>query len=229
MSGDNFLHETLLMPDSEHSQKNTIRIAVVEDDKTVREGLQMLLNGSPGFTCVAAYSSGEDALSGIPEIIPDVVLMDINLPGINGIECILKLKEQDLPMLFIMLTVFEDPDAIFQSLSAGACGYLLKHTPPAKLLEAIQDVHRGGSPMSGEIARKVVQSFQQPATKSSTSLSLTKREEEILGFLAQGYFYKEIAASLSISVETVRTHIRNIYEKLQVRTRTEAILKYLGK
>ena len=229
MSGDNFLHETLLMPDSEHSQKNTIRIAVVEDDKTVREGLQMLLNGSPGFTCVAAYSSGEDALSGISEIIPDVVLMDINLPGINGIECILKLKEQDLPMLFIMLTVFEDPDAIFQSLSAGACGYLLKHTPPAKLLEAIQDVHRGGSPMSGEIARKVVQSFQQPATKSSTSLSLTKREEEILGFLAQGYFYKEIAASLSISVETVRTHIRNIYEKLQVRTRTEAILKYLGK
>ena len=217
------------MHQQENSLNNPIRIAVVEDDKTVREGLQMLLNGSPGFSCVAAYGSGEDALTGIPEIMPDVVLMDINLPGINGIECILKLKEKELPMLFIMLTVFEDPDAIFQSLSAGACGYLLKHTPPAKLLEAIQDVHRGGSPMSGEIARKVVQSFQQTAAKTSTSVSLTKREEEILGFLAKGYFYKEISNSLSISVETVRTHIRNIYEKLQVRTRTEAILKYLKK
>jgi DNA-binding NarL/FixJ family response regulator len=214
---------------SESSDKPPIRIAVVEDDKTVREGLQMLLNGSPGFSCVAAYGSGEDALAGIPEMMPDVVLMDINLPGINGIECILKLKEMDLPLLFIMLTVFEDADAIFRSLSAGACGYLLKHTPPAKLLEAIQDVYRGGSPMSGEIARKVVQSFQQPAIKSDTKVSLTKREEEILGFLAQGFFYKEIAGSLSISVETVRTHIRNIYEKLQVRTRTEAILKYLKK
>jgi DNA-binding NarL/FixJ family response regulator len=189
----------------------------------------MLLNGSPGFVCVAAYGNGEDALQGIPEIMPDVTLMDINLPGINGIECILKLKELDLPLLYIMLTVFEDPDAIFQSLSAGACGYLLKHTPPVKLLEAIQDVFRGGSPMSGEIARKVVQSFQQPPTKPSTSVNLTKREEEILSFLAQGYFYKEIAASLNISVETVRTHIRNIYEKLQVRTRTEAVLKYLKK
>jgi DNA-binding NarL/FixJ family response regulator len=214
---------------SDSSDKPPIRIAVVEDDKTVREGLQMLLNGSTGFSCIAAYSSGEDALARLPEILPDVVLMDINLPGINGIECILKLKEQDLPLLFIMLTVFEDADAIFRSLSAGACGYLLKHTPPAKLLEAIQDVHCGGSPMSGEIARKVVQSFQHPATKTSTSVSLTKREEEILGFLAQGYFYKEIAGTLSISVETVRTHIRNIYEKLQVRTRTEAILKYLRK
>ena len=214
---------------SENSDKPPIRIAVVEDDKTVREGLQMLLNGSPGFSCITAYGSGEDALAGLPEILPDVVLMDINLPGINGIECILKLKEQELPLLFIMLTVFEDADAIFRSLSAGACGYLLKHTPPAKLLEAIQDVYRGGSPMSGEIARKVVQSFQQPAIKTVTNVSLTKREEEILGFLAQGFFYKEIAGSLSISVETVRTHIRNIYEKLQVRTRTEAILKYLKK
>jgi DNA-binding NarL/FixJ family response regulator len=217
------------MPEAEISQKSLIRIAVVEDDKTVREGLQMLLNGSPGYSCIAAYGSGEDALAGIPDLMPDVILMDINLPGINGIECILKLRERDLPVLFIMLTVFEDPDTIFQSLSAGACGYLLKHTPPVKLLEAIQDVHRGGSPMSGEIARKVVQSFQHIPTKENTTGNLTKREEEILGFLAQGFFYKEIAESLSISVETVRTHIRNIYEKLQVRTRTEAILKYLGK
>jgi DNA-binding NarL/FixJ family response regulator len=214
---------------AENDRKEPIRIALVEDDKTVREGLQMLLNGSPGYSCIAAFGSGEEALKEIPVILPDVVLMDINLPGINGIECILKLKEQDLPVLFIMLTVFEDADAIFRSLSAGACGYLLKHTPPVKLLEAIQDVHRGGSPMSGEIARKVVQSFQNPASKAGNAISLTKREEEILGFLAQGYFYKEIANSLSISIETVRTHIRNIYEKLQVRTRTEAVLKYLKK
>lgn len=206
-----------------------IRIAVVEDDKTVREGLQMLLNGSPGFSCVAAYGSGEDALAGLPDVNPDVVLMDINLPGISGIECILRLHERELPILFIMLTVFEDSDAIFQSLSAGASGYLLKQTPPAKLLEAIQDVHRGGSPMSGEIARKVVQSFQRPVFATGTVEVLTKREEEILSYLAKGYLYKEIAGLLFISTETVRTHIRNIYEKLQVRTRTEAILKYLRK
>jgi DNA-binding NarL/FixJ family response regulator len=217
------------MPDSENSQQKPIRIAVVEDDKTVREGLQMLLCGSPGFSCVAVYGSGEEALIGIPKILPDVVLMDINLPGINGIECILKLKELDLPMQFIMLTVFEDSEDIFKSLAAGASGYLLKQTTPVKLLEAIQDVYKGGSPMSGEIARKVVQSFQHPATDTGTAESLTKREEEILAYLAKGYLYKEIAGLLFISVETVRTHIRNIYEKLQVRTRTEAILKYLRK
>jgi DNA-binding NarL/FixJ family response regulator len=213
----------------ENPDKQPIRMAVVEDDRTVREGLQMLLNGSPGFACVAAYANGEDAVAGIPQVNPDVVLMDINLPGMNGIECILNLKEQRLPAQFIMLTVFEDADAIFRSLSAGATGYLLKQTPPAKLLEAIQDVHRGGSPMSGEIARKVVQSFQHPASSANTPNGLTKREEEILSYLVKGYFYKEIAGLMFISVETVRTHIRNIYEKLQVRTRTEAILKYLHK
>jgi DNA-binding NarL/FixJ family response regulator len=214
---------------SENSQQEPIRIAVVEDDKTVREGLQMLLNGSPGFSCVATYSNGEDAVAGLPMVIPDVALMDINLPGISGIECILALKEQKVPIQFIMLTVFEDSDDIFHSLSAGASGYLLKQTPPAKLLEAIQDVYRGGSPMSGEIARKVVQSFQHPLPDYAAANGLTKREDEILGYLVKGYFYKEIAGLLFISVETVRTHIRNIYEKLQVRTRSEAILKYLTK
>ncbi|MDX9905402.1 MAG: response regulator transcription factor [Bacteroidales bacterium] len=213
------------MSDSE----NPVRVAIVEDDRTVREGLQMLLNGSPGFTCIAAYGNGEDAVAGLQAMKPDVVLMDINLPGISGIECILSLKEQRFPGQFIMLTVFEDADAIFRSLSAGATGYLLKQTPPAKLLEAIQDVNRGGSPMSGEIARKVVQSFQQPAPAAPNETGLTRREEEILGYLVKGYFYKEIATELFISTETVRTHIRNIYEKLQVRTRSEAILKYLRK
>jgi DNA-binding NarL/FixJ family response regulator len=216
------------MAPTDISKTETISIAVVEDDKTVREGLQMLLNGSPGFSCMAVFDTGENALEGLPEMTPDVVLMDINLPGINGIECILRLKGLNLPMQFIMLTVFEDTDAIFQSLSAGASGYLLKQTPPAKLLEAIQDVYRGGSPMSGEIARKVVQSFQRQADSNAVD-GLTKREVEILGYLAKGYLYKEIAGFLFISVETVRTHIRNIYEKLQVRTRTEAILKYLRK
>ena len=214
---------------SENPQQTPIRIAIVEDDKTVREGLQMLLNGSPGFDCVAAYANGEDAVADIPQVAPDVVLMDINLPGMNGIECILTLREQQIPAQFIMLTVFEDADAIFRSLAAGATGYLIKQTPPAKLLEAIQDVHRGGSPMSGEIARKVVQSFQHPSFTSGNAVGLTKREEEILNFLVKGYFYKEIAAQMFISIETVRTHIRNIYEKLQVRTRTEAVLKYLHK
>jgi DNA-binding NarL/FixJ family response regulator len=208
---------------------NPIRIAVVEDDNMVRAVLEILLNGSPGFQCVASYGTGEDALAGLPEVSPDVVLMDINLPGISGIECITRLKEQNLPMVFIMLTIFEDADAIFQSLSAGASGYLLKQTPPAKLLEAIQEVYQGGSPMSREIARKVIQSFQQPEVNSVSENTLTKREEEILNCLVKGLLYKEIASKLFIGVETVRTHIRHIYEKLQVRTRSEAIVKYLRK
>ena len=207
----------------------TIRIAVVEDDRMVREVLEILLNGSPGFKCVASYGTGEDAVAGLPEVSPDVVLMDINLPGISGIECIMRLKEMNLPMLFIMLTIFEDADAIFQSLSAGASGYLLKQTPPAKLLEAIQDVYQGGSPMSREIARKVIQSFQHPEANQLTEINLTGREEEILSYLVKGLLYKEIATNLFIGVETVRTHIRHIYEKLQVRTRSEAIVKYLRK
>jgi DNA-binding NarL/FixJ family response regulator len=224
-----FILQKDIMSVSQNINENVIRIAIVEDDKTVRDGLQMLLNGSPGFSCVAAYSNGEDAVAGLPAVKPDVVLMDINLPGMNGIECIIALKEQNHSMLFIMLTVFENSDAIFQSLSAGATGYLLKQTPPAKLLESIQDVYHGGSPMSGEIARKVVQSFQHPVAFNNQIVGLTKREEEILSYLVKGYFYKEIAGLLFISTETVRTHIRNIYEKLQVRTRTEAILKYLNR
>lgn len=209
--------------------KKNIRIAVVEDDPTIREGLKMLLQGSPGFSCVATFNSGEGALAELPVLKPDVVLMDIKLPGIDGIDCIIKIKAMNLPIQIIMLTIFEDTDAIFKSLSAGASGYLLKQTPPVKLLEAIFDVYNGGSPMSGEIARKVVQSFQQKDKTDVFTKALTRREEEILSLLIKGYYYKEIAESLFISTETVRTHIRNIYEKLQVRTRTEAILKYLSK
>lgn len=213
----------------ENTDSKSIRIAMVEDDTTVREGLKMLLQGTPGFSCVATYSNGEDALADLPKVKPDVVLMDIDLPGINGIECIITLKALNLPMQFIMLTVMEDSEAIFNSLSAGASGYLMKHTPPAKLLEAIEEVYRGGSPMSSEIARKVVESFQNPSAGTDTPNVLTKREDEILSYLAKGYLYKEIADLSNISIDTVRSHIRHIYEKLQVNTRTEAILKYLHK
>lgn len=217
------------MSESDHMQQDPLRVAVVEDDLTVRTVLEILLNGSPGFTCAAAYSDGEDAVAGLPGIDPDVVLMDINLPGISGIECISRLREQGHRMLFIMLTVFEDSDAIFQSLQAGASGYLLKQTPPAKLLEAIQEVHQGGSPMSREIARRVIQSFQRPLPGESSENALTRREEEIISYLIKGLLYKEIANKLTIGTETVRTHIRHIYDKLQVRTRSEAIVKYLNK
>jgi DNA-binding NarL/FixJ family response regulator len=217
------------MSDTGNSPGNPLRIAVVEDDNTVRAVLEILLGGSPGFTCVAAYSNGEDAIAGLPEVNPDVVLMDINLPGISGIECITRLREQGQSMLFIMLTVFENSDSVFQSLAAGASGYLLKRTPPAKLLEAIQDVYHGGSPMSREIARKVVQSFQQPLVNPAIENNLTGREVEILSCLTKGLLYKEIAGKLFIDVETVKTHIRHIYEKLQVHTRSEAIVKYFNK
>ncbi len=208
---------------------NAIRIVLVEDDKTVREGLRMLLNGSPGFRCAAAYPNGEEALRNIEGINPDVALMDIHLPGISGIECVVRLKERMPSLPIIMLTVFEDNEAIFNSLAAGATGYLLKRTPPAKLLEAIGEVYQGGSPMSGQIARKVVETFQKAPSAAAPAANLSKREEEILSCLARGYMYKEIAGQLNISVETVRTHLRNIYEKLHVRTRTEAVLRYLGK
>lgn len=217
------------MASIEQLNSKTIRIAMVEDDTTVRQGLKILLQGSPGFFCIAAYSNAEDAVADIPRVKPDVVLMDIELPGMNGIDCMISLKALNLPVQFIMLTVMEDSEAIFKSLAAGASGYLMKHTPPAKLLEAIGDVYRGGSPMSSEIARKVVESFRNPAVGITAADGLTKREDEVLSLLAKGYLYKEIADLSNISIDTVRSHIRHIYEKLQVKTRTEAILKYFNK
>jgi DNA-binding NarL/FixJ family response regulator len=192
----NFAHSIFLkikgMADSYYTNEGMIRVAIVEDDKAIREGLEILLRGTPGFDCPSACSSGEEALEILPALNPDVILMDIKLPGIDGIECIVKLKALSLPANIIMLTIFEDADAIFKSLSAGASGYLIKQTPPAKILEAIREVYLGGSPMSAEVARKVVQSFQQKETMD-TSVSLTKREEEILSYVVKGYYYKEIA------------------------------------
>jgi DNA-binding NarL/FixJ family response regulator len=206
-----------------------ITVAIVEDLDDIRNGLFALINGSEGFQCVGSFRNGKEALAEIPIIHPHVVLMDIDMPTMNGIECILELKQRLPSLQIMMLTVFEDDDKIFHSLQAGASGYLLKKTPPAKLLEAIQELASGGSPMSGQIARKVVSAFQQMGESKKQTENLSGREHEILTYLAKGYRYKEIADTLFISVETVRTHLRNIYEKLHVRSRTEAVLRYLNK
>ena len=202
-----------------------INIAIVEDEDEVREGLAMLINGSEGFRCVQRYSSAEKALPDIVKNKPDVVLMDINLPGMSGIECMRQLKARQPGLPIMVLTVYDDDEKIFESLKAGASGYLLKKTPPAKILEAIVELYNGGSPMSSRIARKVVQTFQAIGPSSEETGNLSKREHEILFYLAKGYRYKEIAEALFISIETVRTHLRNIYEKLHVRSRSEAGLE----
>lgn len=207
----------------------SISVAIVEDDEGIRESLRILIDGAEGFDCSGAYSSAEEALENIPALKPSVVLMDINLPKMSGIECIILLKNEHPEIQFVMLTVYDDSERIFKSLRAGASGYLLKRTKPGKLLEALEEVHGGGSPMSAEIARKVVQSFQEMGPSQIETENLTKREEEILSLLSKGYKYKEIAESLFISKETVRSHLRNIYEKLHVRSRTEAVVKYLNK
>jgi DNA-binding NarL/FixJ family response regulator len=202
-----------------------IKVMIVEDDEAVREGLRILIDGSDGYECIAACPSAEEALRLIPLNPPQVVLMDINLPGMNGIECVVGIKNSWPEIQVMMLTVFDNTDEIFKSLIAGATGYLLKKTQPAKLLEAITELVHGGSPMSGEIARKVVQTFARPVNHQFPEANLTTREEEILVYLSKGFLYKEIATALFISIDTVRTHIRKIYQKLQVRTRTEALLK----
>jgi DNA-binding NarL/FixJ family response regulator len=204
-----------------------ITVVIVEDIKEIREGLQLLINSSDGYSCVQTYASGEEAVEGLPAIGPDVVLMDINLPGINGTEAVRKLKPQCPGTQFIMSTVYEDDENIFESLKAGASGYLLKKTDPAKILDSINEVYQGGSPMSSQIARKVIASFQQKKSIEDTD-GLTQREKETLKLLAKGLRYKEIASELKIGMETVRTHVRRIYEKLQVQSRVEAINKVMG-
>ncbi len=211
------------------SQQENIRVALVEDKKEIREGLTILISRSPGFECVASFADGETALQKIPSLKIDVVLMDINLPNMNGIECIKKLKPLLVSTQIIILTMYEDDEHVFEALKAGAAGYLLKRTSSSKILEAVKEVHQGGSPMSMQIARMIVQSFMEKPVQSNLEQKLTEREFEILGHLSKGLRYKEIAANLFISVETVRTHLRKIYEKLQVRNSTEAVLKYLQK
>lgn len=202
---------------------------IVEDQEPVREGLRILIDGSEGYSCVAACRSAEEALERLNETLPDVVLMDINLPGMRGTECVVHIKARFPEIQVMMLTVFDNNDEIYRSLEAGATGYLLKKTPPAKLLEAISELFQGGSPMNGEIARKVVSTFQKPNLTLSSEEALTNRELELLSLLSQGYLYKEIGEKMFISIDTVRSHIRNIYQKLHVRTRTEALLRYMNR
>lgn len=206
----------------------SVTLAVVEDNTGFRESLWRMLNDAPGFRCPHAYRSAEEALRGIPAAPPDVVLMDINLPGISGVECIRKLHGVAPDIRVIMLTVYENTENIYAALKAGASGYILKRTPPAKLLEAIQDVVDGGAPMSSAIARKVVQSFQEPPPSGADVESLSVREQEVLDMLAKGYLYKEISDQLHLGLGTIKTYVRRIYEKLHVQSRTEAVIKYLG-
>ena len=205
-----------------------ITVSIVEDQEPLRNTLSRVLNRAEGFKCISTYGSAEDALEGLPKDAPEVVLQDINLPGMNGVECARKLKEIAPKIQVIMLTVYEDTENIFNALAAGASGYLLKRTSSAELLESIREVHRGGSPMTAHIARKVVQSFQREKSAAAAATEdLSPREREVLDCLSQGFLYKEIAEKLGISYETVHTYIRRIYEKLQVRTRTEAVAKFL--
>jgi DNA-binding NarL/FixJ family response regulator len=204
-----------------------ISVSIVEDNEQLRGTLVRVLNRSEGFRCLSQYGSAEDALKDLPQVRPEVVLMDINLPGINGVECVRQLKQLLPTIQVIMLTVYEDTDNIFNALAAGAAGYLLKRTKSDELLEAIREVHRGGSPMTTHIARKVTQSFHRAGPSAQPTENLSQREQEVLDCLSQGFLYKEIAEKLGISYETVHTYIRRIYEKLQVRTRTEAVAKFL--
>ena len=206
----------------------SITVSIVEDDAHVRGSLAKLIDSSPGFRCLSRHGSAEEALKEIPKVRPQVVLMDINLPGLNGVECVRRLKPQLPGTQVIMLTVYQNTDHLFNALAVGATGYMLKQTPPAELLEAIKEVQAGGSPMSSHIARKIVQSFQRPAPASTDSANLSPREAEVLDLLAKGFLYKEIAEQMKVSYATVHTHIRHIYEKLHVRSRTEAVAKHLG-
>lgn len=206
-----------------------ITVAIVEDNRGTREGLVELLGRTKNLRCIGAYGSGEEALRGLPTQKPRVVLMDINLPGMSGVECVARLKESMPGSQVLMLTTYEESDLIFASLRAGASGYLLKNMHPAELTQAVEQVHSGGAPMSMQIARKVVNHFQQIKSPASEMEKLTKRELEILTLLAKGYLYKEIGDLLGITLSTVRAHLHTIYEKLHVQSRTQAVLKFLDR
>jgi DNA-binding NarL/FixJ family response regulator len=207
-----------------------IKVSILEDNEQLRATLSRLLNRAEGFQCLSQHADAESALAALPGAPPEVVLVDINLPGMNGVEFVRRLKQAAPQILAVMLTAYEDTDNIFNALAAGAAGYLLKRAPRSELLEAIREVRRGGSPMTTHIARKVVQSFQKTSPSpqpDGASDTLSTREQEVLDLLSKGFLYKEIADKLGISYETVHTYIRRIYEKLQVRTRTEAVAKFL--
>ena len=205
------------------------KVAIVEDDRGLREQLTQILGAARDVRFVGACASGEEALDRIHILQPDVVLMDIKLPGMSGIECVAHLKKALPSLQILMLTVYEDSERIFRALKAGADGYLVKSSPPEVLLEAIDDVHRGGSPISSHIARKVVRHFHLVGPSLEESENLSPREQEVLNLLSGGYIYKEISDQLGIGIETVRTYVKNICEKMHVRNRVEAVAKHGAK
>lgn len=206
-----------------------ITVGIVEDDAGIRQSLEWLLKSSAKFSCVAACPSAEEALRVLPKAMPEVILMDINLPVMSGIECTARMKELLPAVQVVMITVYDDADRVFNALRAGASGYILKRAAPEKILQAIREVHAGGVPMSSEIARKVLGAFREPApAPAAAEDNLSRREQEVLELLSQGCANKEIADKLSISIETVTWHLRHIYTKLHVRSRTQAALKYLS-
>jgi DNA-binding NarL/FixJ family response regulator len=206
---------------------NSITVAIVEDDAQVRQSLAGILKRGPDVVCVGEYANAEEAVREIPRLQPKVALMDINLPGMDGVHCVRRLSELAPNTQVVMLTVYDNTDAIFNSLAAGAHGYLLKPISAGQLLSAIKDVYAGGAPMTSDIARKVVQTFKQPAPSVAETDDLSPREQEVLDFLAKGYLYKEIAEQLTISYGTVHTYIERIFKKLHVRSRAQAVAKYL--
>jgi DNA-binding NarL/FixJ family response regulator len=214
---------------SEQQKQGSRRVAIVEDDGGLRSQLEEVLKSAERVVFVGSYCSAEEALEGIPKVKPDVILMDIKLPGMSGIECVARLRKHLPAAHVIMLTVYEDSDRIFQALQAGADGYLVKSSPTETLLEAIDDVYKGGSPMSSHIARKVVRQFRQASPEHSEAGNLAPREKEVLDLLACGYVYKEIADRMGIGMETVKTYVKSICKKLHVRNRLEAVARYGNK
>ena len=209
-------------------QSSSISVIIVEDDASIREILKSWIQEADGFSCVGVFPDVASALAPVPSLKPDVAIVDINLPGLSGIDCVGRLKPLLPGTQFVMLTVYDDSTHVFDALSAGATGYLLKCTPREELIAALREVHAGGSPMSSNIARKVVQSLHQPKPRLKPSDELSKRENEVLVLLAQGYLYKEISDTLGIGQETVNTYIRRIYEKLHVHSRAQAVARYAG-
>jgi len=202
-----------------------LAVGIVEDDRGTREGLAALVGGTPGFRCVGAYASVEHALKGLERATPDVLLLDIHLPGVSGSQGVRVLRDRYPRMQVLMLTIYAEEERIFESLCNGACGYLLKKTPPARLLEAIVEAHEGGSPMSPDIANKVVRALQESGPVKKPEQSLTPHEARIVRMLADGDSYQDVGDRLGVTVNTVRNHIRHIYEKLHVHTKSEAVSK----
>jgi DNA-binding NarL/FixJ family response regulator len=215
-------------PVSGHSAGGKITIGIVEDDSRIRWGLSAILQEEPDFECVGEFASAEEALKHLPQLKPKVVIMDVNLPGMSGIDCVQRLTAQENPPQVIMLTVRQDSEIIFASLAAGACGYLLKPPTASQLVDAVRDVFSGGAPMTASIARRVAQSFKKQEMKNPELQSLSPREVEVLELLSKGFAYKEVAADLEISYSTVQRHIESIYRKLHVHSRTQAVTKFLG-